>query len=1038
MQRVAIVGGAVVLGALVLLVALWAGGEAPARPERNVRDLEDVDAPALELEGVRERSLHDKLASSGRGRATLPSEDGTEFTELFWASSERRPQGVWAVSKPGVRIHIKPFRRVLQVQALEGTFNVPDEQVRGGRLRRNVVLTLFDGPADRVVDLSNDSPDIRLRLFLDEATFDLDLGVIESDSSVHATSAQFDFRGTGLRLNYNAARKRLERLEILQGQELRVRGDLFAKEQGTHREGNAAAEQGTARAGGDAASDDPSGYRATLAKEVVIENPQTRIEADQLAMIFELSGGEVSQRVFEQEAGKGGGKQSGATAGGGVGAGQAVGEALALEEMEEPPAPASLMTAAADDLRIAWAGPLVVTPHERSAQAAGGTQQDDVQLQLWGAPVRIVNLGEDAGTIEAGSVIYRSGSRVFELFEGLHQPVVVASPAMGSLSAQSMRVNQLDGTAVLRGAGELKAQEVEQVAEDDTPRLPPGMRITWQERVDLTFGAAEAGEGGGPLRLGALQSAMFRGDVAVRHPEFEMDTAQLALRFSSTEGTQGIEAIDALGTVRVWGKGSREKDELSMRSDALSVAMRPDERGRLRPAGMTAQGDVYAQQPGTRLWANLVELELSDEDEQADAAEASRAAMMPAVKRMTAQRNVRVEQAAAGVALTADRLVALVDRGQVDLYGAADVPVNVLTRDGMLTGTHVTMVEADRTLMVHGAGALTFVLADRNVPSGAGPVTFQPDPLRSATVRWSKWMRFDDGQGRASFTGDVVLDARNGHDTTHLEAQRLDLAFTSGEAESGVTFARPQAAIADTGSPLMERMMGGDRQIRSVVADGAVVFLNESWVDEPGQTLATRLRMAGPRLTFNHGTAQVRIEGEGSMLVQEERRKNAADDGAAERMAFTGHGATVFTWQGSLTLDAEKNDMTILDRVRMVHRPHGKEEVVRLDCATLVADLEETGGLRSWLGERGPQPAVVAIRADEAVRITSQKYEVSTDHLLYTGADETVLLWADEGGVTQVVQEDRPTPMSAARFRWDLRRDVIQIDSGGPGRAPVR
>lgn len=1037
-QRVAIIGGAVVLGALVLLVAFLAGGDPPPQQERNIRDAGNVDAPPFDLEAASERSLHDKLAGSGRGRATLPSDDGTQLTELHWASSARKPQGIWEVAMPGVRIHMEPYRRVLQVQALEGTFNLPDEQLRGGRLRRNVVLTLFDAQDGRVVDLSNDSPDIKLRLFLDEATFDLDLGMIESDSPVHATSARFDFRGAGLRLNYNAAKKQVDRLEILRGDQLRIAADTFETASPDATTSDAAPRQPRQPREPSSVAADANFYRATLDEDVKVVSADMAIDADELALIFALTSNAVSDEVFDEPQSTGDAPPSTterSTPRTPAAPPHRTNESSFDSDIPAPPEPASLMPVAADDMTITWRGALIVAPQETPPAALTA---DDVQLQLWGAPVRIETRGDKPAAILAGSVNFVSSTGVFEAFQGLHQPVVISSPELGNVQTERMVVNQREGSAVLHGAGELRGRAgKDEPRAGDPPRLPPDMRIAWHDRLDLVFAPRDKADADpGPLHFTALRNATFHGNVAVRQDAFELDTDQLALRFGEmVDDEQGIEAIDALGNVRIFARGKRPQDELTMRSDALAIATQPDAAGRLQPATLTARGDVYAEQPEHKLWAGEVLVEL-DSEAGSDDADADNA--LPPVRRMTARHHVRVERAEQNVAITADLLIAIVDAGQVDLHGTEGKPVNLQTHDGLLVGNHITMVEPARTLEVHGPGRLYFALDERAEPQPNAPIAFVHDPQHLATIRWTEALRFDDARGEASFVGDVTVDARNGNDTTRSTSQRLDLMFAQvDDAPAPVA-----GTIVDTSEPMMRRMLGGERAIRQVIAQGDATLLSESWVDAPNQQLATRLRLAGPRIVFDHPTGQVNVVGAGSMLVQDERRKPsraaAEADNAASPVAFTGQGATVFTWHGSLTLDAERNDMTIRDRVHMVHRPQGRQEKLQLDCATLVADLEETGGLNAWLSERGPQPGVVAIRADEHVQIVSNQYTITTDHLLYTGEDETVLLHAEEGGVTQVIQEGRPTPMTAKRFRWDLRRDAIRIDSPGPGRAPVQ
>ena len=59
-------------------------------------------------------------------------------------------------------------------------------------------------------------------------------------------------------------------------------------------------------------------------------------------------------------------------------------------------------------------------------------------------------------------------------------------------------------------------------------------------------------------------------------------------------------------------------------------------------------------------------------------------------------------------------------------------------------------------------------------------------------------------------------------------------------------------------------------------------------------------------------------------------------------------------------------------------------------------------------------------------------------HVQYLGATQTIELIAKPDYVTMVVEEGRPTPMTAKKFRWNLDKDRIEIEQPGTGRVPVR
>ena len=120
-----------------------------------------------------------------------------QLLQLFGQSLTPLPEGVSAVQKPMARLHSSQSR-VLEIKADRGSFIAPENQPRSGEFSDNVVVTVYESPRGRNVDLSPESKDIKLRAYLQDARFDLQLGQIDSNGLVHLTSDRMDFRGRGL------------------------------------------------------------------------------------------------------------------------------------------------------------------------------------------------------------------------------------------------------------------------------------------------------------------------------------------------------------------------------------------------------------------------------------------------------------------------------------------------------------------------------------------------------------------------------------------------------------------------------------------------------------------------------------------------------------------------------------------------------------------------------------------------------------------------------------------------------------------------
>src|SRR5699024_3838813 len=74
---------------------------------------------------------------------------------------------------------------------------------------------------ERPVDLKS-TADIAARIYLHEATFDMELGQLSSPDEIYLTGPQVAFRGTGLRVDLNRIKHRLDRLLVRRGEVLRL------------------------------------------------------------------------------------------------------------------------------------------------------------------------------------------------------------------------------------------------------------------------------------------------------------------------------------------------------------------------------------------------------------------------------------------------------------------------------------------------------------------------------------------------------------------------------------------------------------------------------------------------------------------------------------------------------------------------------------------------------------------------------------------------------------------------------------------------
>lgn len=1088
-NRAWIIGFAVVLAGLLLLATLWVGSSPPAAPKPAT-----IEGPVPDdlLQGFDPSKPGAAISPTGQARKYRFNSVNSrgQLVELFGDLLTPQPHGVTQVTMPGIRVHFAP-RRVLEMLAERGQIVAPDQQPRSGQFDGNVVLTLYqrgegEGPgvsADRPAEAS----DIVLRLFLQDAAFDLDLGRIDTDQPVHLTGPRLDFRGVGLKLSYNALRNRIDRLQVEQGKVLRLKpggageGGVFPGDGG----------QAPPDAGGPGASErseaaSRSGvqyYQATLMGKVRILRRDVTIDADELRVLFCVDPERQRDQMLGA-AGAGAGAEARAARGGVQAAGLPIGGWLgrtmlqvAVAAWAQSPQPASsalppdqsMAPFEADDVIVTWNGPLVVEPID--AEQAGGFEPSDLRLEMVGKPVT-VTLPKRA-VLTAERVQYRASEDRAEMIGSQAYPLTVEAPQLGRLTGQRLVFQQAGNLIQVVGPGRLSTADV---GGEATPALEAsteraagapdawrGVSVSWSEGLSLTFRRpAHGASASDPARLGAdaaaeasaqtveaaegaigpahradgkqtvvprgqLVSAVFNGEVAMRHPRLDLDCDRLGLFLddqvpAEVSLARGLRTASASGAVRLTlrpNAGGEEGSAWQLRSNDLWVQLKPDTAGGIYPAQILASGQVEAHRSEDRLTADRLELIL----EPAVAASVGKPSGDLEWRTATAEGNVTVAMQKPPVHVEADRVLAEAGGKQLQFFGTAAKPARVVQANGSIVAAHQVLNPDEQKAHVPGAGTLTLLLNTPPSERGAAEDPAEPAPL---TVTWTQGMGFDSAHGVAQFAGNVVASTQTQRETAQLSANDLWLQF--GEA-AGASGSVSQAVLS-----------GGGRSLATLTARENVVFLFEGWVDRPGGTLRSRVRLGGPLLNFDRPTGQLQVVGRGTLLVEDYhgRSSEVAAGMGPGAVELAGAGATLFTWSGELVWDGGAQRVRLSRGVQMLHRPLGPRQPVQLDCQQLVAAVATEGGLDGWFVGREIRPRVQAVFADQNVRVLADQREIRSDHLRYSGDDRTVLIHADEGRMTQVYDQGQPTPLSAQALRWDLTHNRFEIIQPGRAGLPVR
>lgn len=996
--RVTVILIAIALAAGVFILSLLAGSGTSEDDAEGSRADQTVDTPDAEvapgfdtttaIAGDLRREDFVEDAEEGFYRY----EDGNRITHLYFDRVTPAGEGVLEVDGPSARIFIdEQTDSVVVIAADEGTFIAPENQLQEGAFRGHVTVTVFEGHDGRPPDI-NGTDDIEVRVYLDDADFDMELGQLESPGPVHLTGPRVDFVGKGLSIAFNELRNRIEKLEVYEGDLLRFKpGQLDDASDTTPqaRAGSRPAEpapeapESTEPRGVPAPSESrpPQYYRARFGEDVHIlaEQGKVTMDADVLEAIFVLG----RQRVPRPAA---------------VGRADdrhrpvsqplpSIAQLVSLTIAQTPqPAGRSLFPAGPEDVTVTWRGRLTIVPEP--APPADMSGDDDVLLRLVGSPVKI---RDDQGqAIDAGEVSYLASTKRIGAAASAEQPMVVTAPKLGTLRGRALAIEQATGIGYVLGPGSLEAELTEG---DDNGDAAVPWTIAWSNRLDLAFFLTErdrddsaADDPFAQSPIGALKRADFQGDVEARHPELEMVGQQIAIVFAlADDGRSQPMHVHAEREVRA------ENDDMLLTGGRLDVELKPS----------------ADQQPQAT-------------DDDATEPPPMQVAQDLSIAKIEAEDAVRVTLKQDDVRLSGDRLIADVDADQLEVFGDATSHAAISrggsaagsAQAGSLNGRHIVMERATQTVHVIGSGSF-----DAQIDPD------QPDHI--LTVAWQEAMHYDDVSGIATFTGGIEAQTSPTPDVNTLTCNDMQVDFIKLDGD-----APPEAD---------DEAFGGDRRIRTVACNGDAVF-EATGFDPADGNVMTRLHIEGPVITFDNtpGSEKAQVAGKGQMLFEDYRPSEKRADETGQAVAISGRGATLFLWEKQLTLDAAVNDMTMEQDVQMIHHPAGSEDMAQLDCQHLVADLEERGGLGGWFEDEATRPAVIAVRGRDAVRVKQHQRELIADNFDYIEAKRRVVFTAAPGNDVVLRDLAESTEQHAESFAWYLDRDAFDVIRPRGNVIPIR
>lgn len=499
-----------------------------------------------------------------------------------------------------------------------------------------------------------------------------------------------------------------------------------------------------------------------------------------------------------------------------------------------------------------------------------------------------------------------------------------------------------------------------------------GRSLSWNEQADVVFRTEEG------WITGSIEQAIASGTVVLSDDDTQVTAESINTRFAAGEKPLLERAVLTGGVRARTPSGNMDADRLDVRFETVD--------GKAEPRAVTASGAVRGEQDGDVITAGLLEADIGPDDKG-----------RPRVSVARASETVRFTRAD-GAFAEGDTLRAELDTEHVLVEGS---PARVGANSASVASVSITLDGSSRSIRVPGPGE--FVLMD-----DAGQA-------RVATATWTDSMQYTDESGELEAIGGVVaVSTPDALSRDTLAGERL------------VALVQP----ADGSAVLDER---ANRQLISAEisgAEGGDASVESLRFAEAGDENPDRVTLLlGSRVEVDNIGGLVRVPTPGRLLVSDQRLDAAETDSATMR------GSALFDWDGQLLLDRPAGQVTMTNRVRMVHRPGGDGAVAELECESLNASFTEEASEGELTGGSG-QGDLKDVVATGAVWARSGTQQMISDTLHYTAETQAARATAEGGGWVTLFDPAQAAPITAAELLWSLSTGRIEVIRPNPVNIP--
>jgi len=670
-----------------------------------------------------------------------------------------------------------------------------------------------------------------------------------------------------------------------------------------------------------------------------------------------------------------------------------------------PQAPPAKPGAEQSPLRLAFAGPLDIKLLD---ECPGELERDDVRVRfLAGSGTRATFNDTNAKATAVGNEIeYAATTSRLAVVGDKDNFAELTLGEGGTLSAERLDADLAKGTASIKGLGTL----ADRPDGSTTPRT-----LSWSDGATIAFATRD----GRPT--GAIEWFKPRGNVVAVDKSGKFRGEELDATFAPVPGNDAKRFLKQMvlrdGVLSDQKRGRLEGSRIT--ADFAHIGSGTNSW----PTNVAVRGDAMATSGDSSLEANAIDAVLSrDKDGKVG------------IDHATAWGDARFD-GRDGLWAKAERIEADIPRETAELTGP---DVRLGQEDTFVQGTQMRLEGGER---------------QRLTVFGHGNFSHKDDAGATAAASWSRQMTFVDGAGTLECAGEVNADWRADQwSRDEARADRVTMWFTPQTAGRTLSLpGRDEKKVEKDGSANVAPVAKVERKLLRAQAIGTIAenekgeraSIESRRFAKSDGSLERLMYVEGTTITADEEKGTLHVPGAGVLFVLDhraaaERQKKAAKNGGlAGQLAgdATGsRGEAKFEWKGSLLADRNARTATLHEGVKLRHHRSQDGLLTDLECTDLVATMAAPLGEGATVNEMSGE--LKTALAKGAVWLRSGTREITGGELLYDAGNGLVDAQGQSGGMVNIFDQGKATPMTARRILWNLISGRLEVREPGTIVAP--